>query len=279
MRNRTEDQMILAFIRHGETEANAQRRYLGKTDESLSERGRQLLLSRQKQHVYPQADYLFCSPMKRCLETAQILYPMLPPVVIPEWEEMDFGRFEYKNYEELKDDPAYRRWMDGGGTTAFPGGESREAFVRRCRSGFQKMCGILWWEQEEAKRLTVQKTDREQGEETDIGTDRRTGREAGGKTDGEQREPVRVAAIVHGGVIMALLSSYGSDRNKDYFDYQTANGGGYLTRVTYAKGSCGHGAGDAVPGVQGCRKGNAAVQRLKGKEEEIEIMIEDIEAL
>ena len=44
--------MILAFIRHGETQANAQRRYLGKTDESLSERGKQLLLlSCQKQHV------------------------------------------------------------------------------------------------------------------------------------------------------------------------------------------------------------------------------------
>lgn len=240
MRHRTENQMILAFIRHGETQANAQRRYLGKTDDSLSERGRQQLLSRQKQHVYPQADYLFVSPMKRCLETARILYPMLPPVVIPEWEEMDFGRFEYKNYEELKDDPAYRRWMDSGGTTAFPDGESREAFVRRCRSGFQRMCGFLWQ---------------------------------------AQAEPVRAAAVVHGGVIMALLSSYGSDGHKDYFDYQTANGGGYLTRVTYAKGSCGHGAGDAVPEGEECRKGNAAVQSLKGKEEEIEIMIEDIEAL
>ncbi len=282
MRNRTEDQMILAFIRHGETQANAQRRYLGKTDESLSERGKQLLLlSCQKQHVYPQADCLFCSPMKRCLETARILYPMLPPVVIPEWDEMDFGRFEYKNYEELKDDSAYRRWMDSGGTTAFPGGESREAFVKRCKDGFQRMCGILWQTQaeEQAERLPDKKADREQGGETDIGADRRTGIGAGGKTDGERREPVRAAAVVHGGVIMALLSAYGSDGHKDYFDYQTANGRGYLTRITYAKGSCGHGAGDAVPGAEDCRKENTAVQRLKEKEGETEIMIEDIKAL
>lgn len=280
MRDRTEDQMILAFIRHGETQANAQCRYLGKTDESLSERGRQQLLSRQKQHVYPQADYLFVSPMKRCLETAQILYPMLQPVVIPEWEEMDFGRFEYKNYEELKDDPAYRRWMDSGGKTAFPGGESREAFVRRCRSGFQRMCGFLWQTQaeEQAERRTGKQADREKGGDTDIAADRMTGRGAGGKTDGEQREPVRVAAIVHGGVIMALLCSYGSDRNKGYFDYQTANGGGYLTRVTY-EGSCGHEAGSVVPRMGECRKGNAVVRHLKEKEEKAEIMIEDIEAL
>ena len=76
---------------------------------------------------------------------------------------------------------------------------------------------------------------------------------------------------------MALLSAYGSAGHKDYFDYQTAHGRGYLTRITYAKGSCGHGA--AVPGAEDCRKENTAVQRLKEKEGETEIMIEDIKAL
>ncbi len=71
MRNRAENQMILAFIRHGETKANAQRRYLGKTDEPLTEQGMQVLLSYKEQNLYPQADYLFTSPMKRCVETAQ----------------------------------------------------------------------------------------------------------------------------------------------------------------------------------------------------------------
>lgn len=197
MRNRTEDQIVLALIRHGETEANARRRYLGKTDESLSERGKQVLLSYKEQKLYPKVTYLFASPMRRCTETAEILYPMQKPVIVPEWEETDFGRFEYKNYEELKDDPAYQQWMESGGTMAFPGGESRETFVSRCVTGFQNMCRELRKAQ-------------------------------AANPSGNDMKPVSATAIVHGGTIMALLSFYGE---KAYFDYQTANGRGYLCRV------------------------------------------------
>ena len=146
----------------------------------------------KRQNLYQEADYLFTGPMKRCVETAGILYPRLEPVVIPEWEEIDFGMFEYKNYEELKDDENYQGWIDSKGTADFPGGESRAAFVGRCGSGFQRMFEIL--EREHTK------------------------------------EPVRVSAIVHGGTIMALLSSYAKEGcRKGYFDYQITNGRGYLT--------------------------------------------------
>lgn len=222
MRNRAEDQIVLALIRHGETEANARRRYLGKTDESLSERGKQLLLSYREQNLYPKVAYLFASPMKRCVETAEILYPTQKPIVVPEWEEMDFGRFEYKNYEELKDDPAYQQWIDSGGMAAFPGGESREAFLFRCGIGFRKMYGMLQKAQAENQRENV-------------------------------AEPVRAAAIVHGGTIMALLSSYAKgDCQKGYFDYQAANGRGYLCRIEQRNRNSASGDGkeeDAAPAI------------------------------
>lgn len=194
MRNRTKDQIMLALIRHGETQANVQRRYLGITDEPLSERGIEQLLSYRRKNIYPEADVLFSSPMKRCVETAAVLYPMLEPVIIPEWTEMDFGRFEYKNYEELKNDRDYRQWVESGGTMDFPDGESREAFIRRCGQGFQR-----WYETLRQNILT----------------------ESEGKT-------VRTAAVVHGGTIMALLCGSGG---KGYFDYQAANGRGYLCRI------------------------------------------------
>ena len=175
---------MLVLIRHGETQANKERRYLGKIEESLSESGKLQLRKNKIQHFYPQIDYLFTSPMKRCIETAEILYPALYPIVIPEWTEIDFGRFEYKNYEELKEDVQYQAWIDSGGTLAFPEGECRDAFIRRCESGWITMCKIL----------------------TNV-------------------KSVRVGAIVHGGTIMALLSSYGK---KPYFDCQAANGRGYI---------------------------------------------------
>lgn len=189
MRDWAENQVTTAWIRHGETKANRERRYLGRTDEPLSEEGRQTLLARRKTGCYPKADYLFCSPMKRCLETAQILYPDLRPVFIDEWKEMDFGRFELKNYRELKEDPEYQAWIDSGGTLPFPEGESREAFILRCEAGFHKMCQKLDRLREKDKRF------------------------------------VTVASIVHGGTIMALLSRYCGG---DYYDYQVLNGGGYL---------------------------------------------------
>lgn len=193
MWNRAKDQMILALIRHGETEANRERRYLGKTDEGLSKRGRELLLSQREHYIYPSVAYLFCSPMRRCRETAEILYPERKPVIIPEWEEIHFGEFEYKNYEELKGDKRYQAWIDSGGALAFPGGESRESFVLRCGEGFLRMCKIL-------SRMV----------------------------DGDEEDSLSVGAILHGGTIMALLSLYGGI---PYFACQTACGNGYLCRA------------------------------------------------
>lgn len=193
MRDRTKDQVTLALIRHGETAANRERRYLGSTDEPLSKEGIMTLMSYKRQKRYPDVEYLFSSPMRRCLETAEIIYPNLCPVIIPEWTEMDFGEFEYKNYEELSGDARYQAWIDSGGTLAFPGGESREAFILRCGRGSARMCGAL----------------------------HRASGQCPGKT-------VRAGIIVHGGTIMALMSLYG---RADYFDYQAANGGGYVCRV------------------------------------------------
>lgn len=193
MRNRTENQITVVLIRHGATFSNREHRYIGKTDEGLSKEGKSALSDYVKQDIYPQIDCLFTSPMKRCTETAEILYPGTKFYQIPEWREMDFGEFEGKNYEELRFDPRYQEWIDSGGQIAFPGGESREAFVNRCSAGFLKMLEIVEHEKK-AHRI------------------------------------VSVGAVVHGGTIMALLSRYA---NGSYFDYQTANGNGFLCSVNY----------------------------------------------
>ncbi|MDE7312947.1 MAG: histidine phosphatase family protein [Eubacterium sp.] len=202
MWNRTENQVTgcgkLVLIRHGATQANKEHRYLGKTDEALLESTRVLLSQRKAKGFYPQVQCLFTSPMKRCIQTAGVLYPHLRPLVIPEWEETDFGRFEYKNYEELKTDAQYQAWIDSGGTLDFPGGESRADFLLRCESGWVRMWK-LW-----SQSLPEQ----EKGQAA--------------------APPASAAAVVHGGTIMALLSIYG---NKQYFDCQAANGRGYVCRL------------------------------------------------
>ena len=194
MRNWAENQIMLVLIRHGETQANQERRYLGKTDESLSEKGIGILKSNKKQNLYPDVEYLFSSPMKRCMQTAAIIYPTLCPTVIPEWEEIDFGRFEYKNEEELKEDTRYQSWLYSGGTLDFPEGESRKDFILRCQNGFLRMCQAC--SQALARHV---------------------------------KKPVFVGMIVHGGTIMSLLSFY---EGKDYFDYQVPTGRGYVCSLS-----------------------------------------------
>lgn len=62
MRNQTENQVRLVMIRHGATASNREKRYLGKTDEPLSEEGRQALLDSLKIHSCPVPDLLVCQP-------------------------------------------------------------------------------------------------------------------------------------------------------------------------------------------------------------------------
>ena len=136
--------MKVYLIRHGSTQGNLSGRYIGKTDEGLCGEGAEMLIKRQEKGAYPEADAVFASPLKRCMQTAGIIFPGKEVTAIPELSECDFGIFENKNYEDLKDVPQYQLWMESGGRNGFPGGESREKFARRILEGFEKalrMCG------------------------------------------------------------------------------------------------------------------------------------------
>lgn len=194
MRNRSENKVEIVFIRHGRTPANKEYRYLGKTDESLSLEGIEVLRQEKAEKIYPEIDYLFASPMKRCIETADILYPGKVPILVPQWKEMDFGLFEGKNYQELNGDKQYQAWIDSGGTLPFPQGESRPCFLQRCSQGMYES------------------------------VDRYRELFTGG---------VKIGCVVHGGTIMALLSTfYGGE----YFDYQVKNGRGYCCMLSLQNG-------------------------------------------
>lgn len=127
--------MKLIFIRHGATHGNTERRYIGRTDEELCETG--ILTLREKS--YPPADVLYTSPMKRCLKTGEIIYPNLKPIVVNDFRECDFGVFEGKNYAELNGREDYQKWIDSGGTMAFPGGEDPADFKKRCVRAFVEL--------------------------------------------------------------------------------------------------------------------------------------------
>ncbi len=129
--------MKIFLIRHSSTEGNLKRKYIGQTDEPLCGEGVRLLKDCCARNLYPNAERIYTSPMKRCIETAEIIYPGRTFTVIEELRECDFGIFENKNYEELADCPQYQEWVDSGGMLPFPGGEDRKTFAARSVRGFR----------------------------------------------------------------------------------------------------------------------------------------------
>ena len=129
--------MKINLIRHGMTAGNLEKRYIGTIDEPLCPEGISALIGR----TYPACGVLICSPMKRCIQTAEILFPSAEPLIYNELCECDFGDFEGKNYKELSDVPAYQLWIDSGGTLPFPNGEDPEDFKKRCCAEFLRAVG------------------------------------------------------------------------------------------------------------------------------------------
>lgn len=125
----------LYLIRHGLTQGNLDGKYIGQTDLALCPEGEKQIRDIEKQGVYPYVERVYSSPLKRCLETAQIIYPDAPLTKVDEIAEMDFGEFEGKRQSDLKDLPEYTEWLKGGPEACPPGGEKFGDFSLRCISG------------------------------------------------------------------------------------------------------------------------------------------------
>ncbi len=125
---------LIHFIRHGAIDETLSGKYIGATDVPLSEKGREALRQLDKEFRYPRAQVVFTSPLKRCTETCRILYPDISPLAIADLRECDFGDWEGKTADELKNEPDFERWLAGDNEVRPPDGESNASFVRRiCR--------------------------------------------------------------------------------------------------------------------------------------------------
>lgn len=133
------------ILRHGKTEANYERRYIGsRTDIPLSEEGINAV-SEKADNIRKLAEkyiFLVSSSMQRAVQTAEILFPGEKLLTVEGLKEIDFGDFEGKNYEELKDNPDYQKWIDSNGTMPFPNGEDRADFIERSVAEFYNILSM-----------------------------------------------------------------------------------------------------------------------------------------
>ena len=128
----------ILLIRHGMTKGNAEKRYIGLTDQPICDKGieQAMVLS----PTLPPCDTLFCSPLLRCRQTAELLFPSRNIKIIEDFREFDFGYFEGKTADELEGDLTYTEWLNSGCRDIVPGGEDVSIFKKRCCLAF---CSIV----------------------------------------------------------------------------------------------------------------------------------------
>lgn len=127
------------LIRHGLTKANAEARYVGHTDLPLSTQGINGLKAIRRETAYPQVKAVFCSPLKRAVSSAAIIYPGQEPIVIPDFIEYNFGEFEMCTAKELENNADFAAWLRGDFNTRTPYGESNGEFAQRVCRAFEKI--------------------------------------------------------------------------------------------------------------------------------------------
>lgn len=127
------------LYRHGITKGNLNAQYIGHTDLPLTSDS-VLQLRNIKAHChYPQVSAVFTSPLKRSVDSANIMFPKNNPLVINELIEYDFGEFEGLTAEKLKDNDDFKAWMQGDMNSRPPFGESNAEFIHRVCSAFEKI--------------------------------------------------------------------------------------------------------------------------------------------
>lgn len=132
--------MTIYFIRHGRTIANEKHIYCGSSDIPLLETSiREIRAQRSR---YPQAPAaLYTSGMLRTEQTFECIYGDLPHEILPAFREIDFGIFEMRSYDELKDEPTYQAWITGDNhRNLCPGGESGAIMQERVMAAFRALC-------------------------------------------------------------------------------------------------------------------------------------------
>jgi broad specificity phosphatase PhoE len=127
----------LHLIRHGVTISNAQRVYMGRSEEGISTEGRWQArqLSRRLQRLELEAVY--ASPLRRTRETAEIVaQPHRHRVVVDaDLVELDLSRWQGRPTEEIAaaDPEPWQTWCRDPARLALPGIETFDSLAERVR--------------------------------------------------------------------------------------------------------------------------------------------------
>ena len=134
--------MKLYLVRHGQTDANVTHTYCGRTDMPLSAEGERQLEEKRLAGGYPDLEGLdlYTTGLLRTEQSFRILFGDRKHGRKTTFQEMDFGEFEGRSYQELKGLPEYQAWISGDQMKeACPGGESGDMMMARILRGMDRL--------------------------------------------------------------------------------------------------------------------------------------------
>ncbi|TCP55785.1 alpha-ribazole phosphatase/probable phosphoglycerate mutase [Tumebacillus sp. BK434] len=122
----------LLLIRHGETDANVQRRYIGRTDVPLNATGLAQAAELRAAFSEHRIAAIYHSPYQRTLATAAQLGEELR--ADERLAELHFGAWEALTYDEISERDHLYSWYDDPWHFAPPGGETLQQLDLRLSS-------------------------------------------------------------------------------------------------------------------------------------------------
>ena len=79
--------MEVILVRHGITQGNKEKRFVGRLDVPLAPEGE--AMARETAPLMPEVEHLYVSPMLRCRQTAELLWPGVPRTLVEDLRETD----------------------------------------------------------------------------------------------------------------------------------------------------------------------------------------------
>lgn len=133
------------FIRHGEGQDNVARKFSSTwMDHSLTERGKLQALQTGQYLAGKHIDGIFCSPMKRARETAQIIAGQMEMelTVLNDFRELNVGGLEGKDFTDenwVIYHNVTNQWYAGNPRASFSNGEDYVKVWERTRRAYLKI--------------------------------------------------------------------------------------------------------------------------------------------
>ncbi len=125
----------LILVRHGETEWNVAEVFRGQVDIDLSETGRKQAGLLAAYLSISSIEAIYSSPLKRALQTAEIIAAphKLQVSVEPDLIDLNFGKWQGLSHEEVKEKyvDLYATWLTHPEQVRMPGGETLDDVSKR----------------------------------------------------------------------------------------------------------------------------------------------------